>query len=99
MMVGMAELEKVLAEGKPEERKFFTRAFIEEITFHPDEPSAEIVTRKVPQLPHEGESHGSFISKLEAGTGYEGEKTIFLGGIRTRVPLIVAREEVLRVAG
>jgi hypothetical protein len=35
---------------------------------------------------------------MEAGTGYEGEKTNILGGIRTPVPLIIACYETLSVA-
>jgi hypothetical protein len=98
ILEGMAEFEKVIAEGSPEDRKLFARAFIEEITIHPDEPSAELVIKKVPQLPHVGESHGSFVSQLVAGTGYKVKKTNPLGRFRTRVPLIAARSEVLRVA-
>src|SRR5262249_61789998 len=66
---GLRDCPRVAAEGTPEERKAFARAFVPEIQLPPHERRAIIRIRKFP-LPAEANG-GNSSFKMVAGAGFE----------------------------
>ena len=69
ILTGLEQFRDVVAEGSPEEKKIFARAFIHEITINPDELCADVYLKQLPLLPSAG-SNGNSSFTVVAGTCY-----------------------------